>query len=179
MPRLRFAAVLVMLVTGLAACGGATGTTPAGTPDTPAGEPTDGSPAETTSAGGGSTDIPSIAAGTFKAATAHLEMSGDRSGSMDAEGTAMAVPDFTLLTFVGTKNDGTLQIAFGGADGSVVTAQLGTTATAGNIGSECNVGLSRNDATGVTGEFSCPNLEAIDGATVVTVAIQGTFSADR
>lgn len=185
--------LLISSLTLLAACG--SGTNPAGGGDSP----TDAMAAEaaaTEDPGGGGTgdgstggtvqDIPTIADGYYKTGTAHVEVSGDKSQTVDVELIGAASGTFTgstvLQYFTGEGADGvSVVIGFDKEAGASIAITSGVIVAGGGPEQDCSFSLDRNDASGIGGSFACSGLAGmVAGAlTTNTVNIQATFTANR
>lgn len=128
--------------------------------------------------GGGSTDLaPAIPDGTALNGTATAEVSGDRSFTFQASGTGFVDGGFASVLYLDAAAGGSIQVTISGVEGSAGIAITSETfATGGAAGEDCEVTLSRNDPSGIEGEFRCSDLPAIEGATSLTVDARGTFS---
>ncbi len=185
---LAFALVALLSV---AACGGGGGSGDAsgdggaqdggGAAATPAGQEPTTAPA----AGGGDDDVPVIADGTYTAGTAHIEVTGDKSMTVDAPlvpGASSTASGSTLLMFLLGEGEAavTLTVAVNADPGPAISLASATVFTAGGGDEGCRFRFTRNDASGVAGTFACPGLEGMSagGAEQATVDVNGTFSAD-
>lgn len=187
MPRLLLALVSVTLM--IAACGGsASPTTTVST--TATGAPTSGNAAPATpvgGGGGGTAGIPTIADGVYKSGTARVELSGPRTETLDVGlGTGITTGGNTVLAFASSDSQRVVQLSFlaaGSPDpGAVTVTTLNPTAlstTAGTWGKECQIKITRNNASGLSGEFSCTDAAAVAGAIVTKSSFKGTFAVER
>jgi hypothetical protein len=179
------AASLVLL---LSACGGAanapiasgTSTVAATAAPTPTTAPVGGG-------GGANAGIPAIADGSFRSGKVHVEVSGGKNETVDI-GTlsGSTTSGSTFLVYANADIQKVVQFSFlaptesdrGGVTVGV-TAGAVAFATIGTWGKDCQVKITRNDAAGLSGEFSCSNAPASEGIRGFGVNIKGTFSAER
>ena len=193
MARLVAIILLIASLTFLAACGGGSNPADGG------GSATDAATTEATatadSGGGGSGngttgatahDIPTIADGYYKTGTAHVEVSGDKSQTVDVELIGAASGTFTgstvLQYFTGEGTEGvSVVIGFDKESGASIAFTSAVIVAGGGAEQGCAFNLDRNDAAGIGGSFSCSGLAGlVAGAlTTNTVNIQATFTADR
>jgi hypothetical protein len=185
---------LVLTVCLLTACGGSTSSTTSGTatPGTATtgggttggattGATTTSSPVATVGGGGGTTGIPVVADGSFKTGTAHIEISGGRSDTFDLRSAGgFAASGSASIVFTDSQRTFNLTFTGGGeAAGAIVIATSAYTIGA-ELGKECQIKVTRNDANGLSGELTCKDATGIAlPATPLAVNIKGTFSADR
>jgi hypothetical protein len=183
--RLMFMVGPVLVVALLGACGGSSDDDP-GDGTQPASQATRGGAATSAATsgdgdGGGGTDIPAIKDGNFSSGHVHVEISGDKDVTVDADGGGIASGGFALFTY--TNGEASVQFAFQAGsedDPGAVVITTSEVATAGEWGKDCEVDVDQS-GTEVTGEFSCGKLDAIaPGSTdTYTVRVRGTFSAKR
>lgn len=130
--------------------------------------------------GGKGAGIPKIADGTYKEGTATVEVSGEDEANFDSLTIGQTDGGVTLLSFMGAG--GNLTIGFGpGADDSSVSAGLAGLSVGGSFGKECGVQFSKNDSSGLAGEFTCTKAPAVDSGSgkLGERDLKGTFSVER
>ncbi len=180
-------ALALVAILSLAACGGGGSGGDGGNGDatsptaTLAGEEPTTAPA----AGGGGGDVPTIADGVYMAGTAHIEVSGDKSLTVDAPlvpGASITTNGATLLYYVvGEGEDAVSLNVFVTSDsGPGINLTSAAIITAGGPDEGCRFEFSRNDGSGITGTFTCSDLVGLSpgGLEQPTVDVKGTFSAD-
>ena len=196
MHRLGSISLVVALGLLLASCGSSTPGTAGGSasvnPSAPAASNDAASPPDETVApsvastvGGGGT-IPTIAEGRYTAGKSHFEISGEASETVDADLAAAAsvtAEGLTLLSYsAGSGATGVVaHVVFNPDLGPSISYQSAKLVTAGGVPEGCHVELTKNDASGLAGTFSCTGLDAlVPGAVTTTkVNVNGTFSANR
>ena len=176
------------------ACG-SSGTAATATPSAPAGQAsapghtaaaasqaTEG-PAATDSGGSSGDviqrDLPKIVDGAWTKGTAHIEVTGGRSVTFDAPGSAAGVGGTGVLTFINATASQSFTASVSNAEQSGLSITSGTFVAAGTGGQECQLKITRNETAGLAGEFSCSNALAAESTTGQTfnVNIRGSFSA--
>lgn len=198
-----------MLAIGLmlAACGGGStpttgsGASSAAPPGGQSVEPapsTDGQSAEPVSpsasaepppsqGGGGTGSVPVLTSGDWTSGTARADVSGDVSGTIDANllvGLATTDGDATQLTYISTDSQSTIAVAINGSivSISVTNGAAGWTGGGGTTeGAQCSATFTKGDATSVAGTVTCDGAPVIDasGAINKTARMVVTFEAKR
>jgi hypothetical protein len=185
----RVMASAASLVLVLSACGGAANAPIASGTSTVAATAT---PIPTTApvggGGGANAGIPAIADGSFQSGKVHVEVSGggknetldiDRLSGATTSGSAFLVyttadvQKVVQLSLLAPTESDRGGVTVGVTAGAVAFATIGT------WGKDCQVKITRNDAAGLSGEFSCSNAPASEGLRGFGVNIKGTFSAER
>jgi hypothetical protein len=109
--------------------------------------------------------------------TAHIDVSGDIDMAVDyAQGGGYTATDQMSLSFFGTDSNEALGVLIQPGGGGGITWGTGQMAAGGQYPSGCDIGLTKNDATEIAGTFLCEDVPGVDGATNVTVTLEGTFS---
>jgi hypothetical protein len=196
LPRLLLALIPVTIL--IVACGGSA-TPAANAPLTSAGG---GVPNASATGGGGATGaptnppggggganagIPTIADGTYASGTAHVEISGGRNDTFDVDAASgITAGGNTILAFTGADNQKVVQLSFlapgqGTPGGLSVATNVSNAvfAMAGTWGGECQVKITRNNSSGLSGEFSCKDAPGLAGVIGGKFNIKGTFAAER
>lgn len=194
MRRLESIALPVALGLLLASCGsstpgGAAGSAPV-VPSVAAASNDSESPTDETQpsagGGGGGGSIPTIADGRYKGGTAHIEVSGDVNETLDAALSpvvSITTSGLTALTY--STGSATTQVVvnvvFNPDTGPAISYQSAKVLAAGGVSEGCHVELTKNDASGLAGTFSCSGLEGLAPGAVdpAKVDLKGTYSADR
>jgi hypothetical protein len=149
---------------------------------------TGGAPTNPPGGGGGANaGIPTIADGTYTSGTAHVEISGGRNDTFDVDSASgVTAGGNTILAFTGADNQKVVQLSFlapgqGTSGGLSVATNVSNAvfATAGTWGGECQVRITRNNASGLSGEFSCKDANGLAGVIGGKFNIKGTFAAER
>jgi hypothetical protein len=192
LPMRRLQRLLVIPATILiAACAASTSPTAGGATATSGGTTSTGgttSSGGTTSGGGTAVSMPTIADGAFKSGTTHVEISGGRNETFDVStGGDVTTGGTTLLVFASSDNQRVVQMSFlppGEADpGIFTTATTSGTAVGGALsgtwGKECQVKFTRNNASGLSGEFTCKDAAGLSGLVTMNANVKGTFSVER
>jgi hypothetical protein len=188
-PRLLIALIPATILA--VACGGSASPA-ANAPLTAGGSPAastgGGAPTQPAGGGGGANaGIPTIADGAYKSGTAHVEVSGGRTDTFDGSAAGgITSGGNTILVFSSTDNQKVVQISFlapgqTGAGGVSVSTNVGGSvfSTGGGWGSECQIKVTRNNASGVSGEFTCQDAPGIAGVVGGKFNIKGTFAVER
>jgi hypothetical protein len=167
----------------VSACGGGAGSSSA--PSVDGSQPSEAATSPDASSGGGSgggagiTGLKPVEDGNFTSGQLHVEMTGDRTATVDATGNGFAGGGVAVLTFVDSANTSLTTIGFSTVEEVGLAVQIGTVATAVNWGDGCTATITRQDATGISGEFTCQDVPGIDTADALTLSLQGTFSAEH
>jgi hypothetical protein len=163
----------------------ATASAPAPGPSEPAPTvpPEASEPAETPAGGdggGGSNGISAVTVeGQLSRGTASVDVTGDVTFSVEATGTGFSTGGFASMVYIG-EGGASIQLAISAEAGSAgVAVTRGALATGGSFGTDCDITLSRNDGTGIAGDFSCADLPAIEGAVSKTVSLTGQFVMEK
>jgi len=181
-------AVFAILTLSLGACGsspGASGDT--GTESQPADASEPVADATTDGGGGGSGggDIPTIADAMYMTGSVHVEVSGDKSQTVDAELVGGASGTFsgqTILTYiVGEGQEAvTVGISVSAESGATIAFSSAVLVAGGGADQGCSFGLDKNDAAGIAGTMSCSGVEGLTtGLETPIVKIEAAFSANR
>ena len=167
----------------VSACGGNAGSSSAPSVDggTQASEAATSPEASAGGGGGGVgiTGLKPVEDGNFPSAKAHIEITGDRTATVDATGNGFAGGGVAVLTFIDSANSSLTTIGLSTVDEVGLAVQIGTVATAVNWGQGCTATITRQDATGISGEFTCQDVPGIDTADALTLSLKGTFSAEH
>jgi hypothetical protein len=174
---------LISVAILMAACGGTV------TPAVDATLPVGGVPTVPGGGGGGgaaNAGLPTIADGAYKSGTTHIELSGGRNETFDVGvGSGITSAGNTILGFTSADNTKVVQMSFlapgQGAGALSVSTNVASTvfSTAGAWGQECQVKITRNNASGLSGEFSCKDAPGVSGLTALKINVKGTFSVER
>ena len=167
------------------ACGGGagTGTDPDGAADGDQGGAVESQAAE--APGGG--DLPDVADGAYTGGTAHIEVTGDKTlnadlalrshhvhhgGRRDRPGRSTRAANRILIHTI---------VAFGTESGPAFSLTSPVVFAAGGLEQGCAFELTRNDASGLAGTFTCRGLDGMsaEGLEQPKVDVVGTFTADR
>jgi hypothetical protein len=180
MPRRLLALIPVAIL--IVACGGS------GSPTTNVSTAANAEPTTTAGSGGGaSAGIPTIADGQYKSGTTHVELSGGRSDTFDLRlATGITSGGDSLFAFTSADNQKIVRITFL-APGSSDTGTVSVTSlvapnlltVGGTWGQECQIKITRNNGSGLSGEFSCKDAPSVTGTALSKADLKGTFSADR
>lgn len=139
--------------------------------------------------GAANANIPTIADGAYKSGAAHVELSGGKNETLDvAAGGGVTSLGNTILQFGSTDGQRIVQLSFlapgqsgSGSGGVSVSENVSNSvfSTAGTWGGECQIKITRNNASGLSGEFSCTDAPGISGVVGGKFNIKGTFAAER
>jgi hypothetical protein len=189
--------VAVSLAAVLAACGGsggggaATGSptdappvdAPAPTEPPAAGAPTDAAPGGQPAGGG---EIPALADGLWSGGTFKADFGGTHPLSVEAPltaGTSITSGGFTSLFYsLGTQPDLTVvQFVLDPATGGAINFTSPTVLVAGGPAEGCVTTVDKNDASGIAGTFTCPDMPGmlIGSNDEVRNSVNATWSAER
>jgi hypothetical protein len=124
-------------------------------------------------------DLPPIVDGAWTNGTLHIDVTGGRTESFDLPGGAIAAGGASILTFGDASGDRTVQATISGTDPSGFTLVTPDLLAAGMWGGDCQLKVTRNEAAGIAGEFSCPTITGGNpkATETVPVSISGKFSA--
>jgi hypothetical protein len=168
----------------IAACGGSA--LPAADVSPTASGAATASATPSASAGGGggtSAGIPTIADGAYRSGRTHLEISGGKSDTVDASGAGgFTQSNTTVLVLPSADNKKIVTLSFLApteSDRGAVAVTTSEYSFVGEWGKECQVRFTRNDASGLSGEFSCRDAPGVAVLTDVMVNVTGTFSVER
>ena len=170
------------------ACGGGAGTEgdPDDAPDGDTGGAVASQPAEAPGGNAGGGDLPDVADGTYTGGTAHIEVTGDKSLSVDLPldpVTSITAEGATGLAFYTGSEPDVIHtiVAFGTESGPAFSLTSPVVFAAGGLEQGCVFEITRNDATGLTGTFTCRGLDGMsaEGLEQPKVDVVGTFTADR
>ena len=78
--------------------------------------------------------------------------------SFDLPGGAIAAGGASILTFGDASGERTVQATISGTDPSGFTLVTPDLLAAGMWGGDCQLKVTRNEAAGIAGEFSCPTI---------------------
>ena len=176
--------VTTLLAVLVSACGGNAGSSAAPSVDGGT-QPSEAATSPDTSSGGGGgagagiVGLKPIEDGTYTSAKVHVEMSGDRSATNDATGNGFAGSGVAVLTFADSANSSLITIGLSTVEAVGIAVQIGTVATAVNWGGGCTATITRQDATGLSGEFTCQDVDGVDGVQALKLSLKGTFSAEH
>ena len=186
-PHRRSTAGLLVVVLVLAACGGSAATTapdgsgsaPTAPPDGQSAEPT--APPASQGGNGGTGSVPTLTDGDWTAGTAHADVTGDVSATLDANllvGLATTQGAATQLTY--TTTDGQISVAINGPDVSVSVSN-GQWVGGGGTTTMCTSTFTKGDATNVAGTVTCNGSPIIDASGVAgkSANLVVTFEASR
>ncbi len=188
---LRLVLVMLLPIALFAACGGDDDDTGSGDTGQTATAESSGDGDETPSddatdegeddEGDGGSERPKFDDGAYSKGEVHVEISGDRDVTVDAEGNGFVSGGFALFTYA--SSDASVILGFSGEDEpdpGAISITLEELATGAEWGTDCELTVDQSDSS-VEGEFSCDDVEGIaTGSTdVLKVDIRGTFSASR
>jgi len=141
-----------------------------------------GNPAEPAIDAGGAVNAPTIADATYTSGSAHIEVSGGKQLTLDAQlaaGMSMTGAGATLLMYPTEGSQGELfSISNSPETGLNFTLQAPGLVT-GSDAPTCPIELTQNDASGIAGRFDCSGLDALLGAVGGSVNVKATFSASK
>ena len=183
----------VALAALLASCGGSSSpTTQAGDVATPAATNAatgdTGNNTEPTEAPAAGNAAPvKIADANYSSGMAHVEITGGQKLTFDGQlviGVSFTNTGTTVITYQGGAGNDTVAFAISSnpdTPDAGLTFSLSTTTwvTGGDRTSGCVIDLTRNDASGLEGQFTCRGMQAIAGSGVSTVDVTATFSAAK
>jgi hypothetical protein len=181
-PSRSLAAILFAgVLAGLTACGGS-----ASGPTSGAAGPSDGTSEESvgggpTSDGGGTVQAVTIADANYTTGSAHVEVSGGKQATLDSQlipGVSMTTEGTTLLMYAAGEgeNASVFSISNGVDTGLAFTLSAQGIVTAGDGSTGCAIELTKNDGSGVEGQFTCRGMQTV-GLDMTAVDVSGTFSA--
>jgi hypothetical protein len=197
MRSIRLALAFAAVVAVVGACGGSSGSAaPKATAADAGSQPapsaaTKGGGSDDSGAGdgssGGDASIPKIGDATYKSGTANVKITGEKSLDLTgkiAEGGALTIGGTTVLQYALPSDGGFIQISFlqdDSSSGSGIAVTDGDFVTSGAWGEDCDVTLSRNDGSGIAGDFRCKGLTGADTklAKAYKIDMEGSFQADR
>ncbi len=168
----------------LAACAspaGSPGASSGGEPSTAASE----APAASDGGGGGGGGGigTTLNDGAWSGGEAHVSMSGDASGTVDASlQPTISFTDggSTTLIYVDADSGSSVAVSVTSGDfaASVTTAEM---VAGGGTTTNCTVNYHSTDDNNISGDFSCPDSPAVTATGVVEGAVdfEGSFSATR
>lgn len=192
------AALMILAILTLAACGASEGGGGSGGVSEPSvaasegapsaapseGEPVDSpEPSATDSGGGtgGSGDFPEVADGIFDTGTMRVEISGGHDATTDVEASGVATGGGVFISGAGA--DGVAaQVVWSNAEGSGGAAYTDAkVATAADMVEQCELDVSKNDGSGLEGVVECKGIEALvnGGLTSTTIDLRIEFAVDR
>lgn len=179
------AALIMSLVAVASACGGAA-STPTVDGSTPGSTGTNVEQAAQTAEaadGGGAVQAVTIADALYNTGSAHVEVSGGKQLTLDAQlvpGASMTTGGTTLLAYAAGEGENTsvFSISNGADTGLAFTLTAPGIVTGGDGTTGCAIELTKNDGSGLEGRFTCRRLQAV-GLDLTTVDISATFSAAR
>ena len=130
----------------------------------------------------GGVNAPAIADALYMTGTAHIEVTGGRSLTTDATlvpGASMTTGGTTLLLYgAGEGQDAVvISISNGPGTGLAMTITAPQLTTGGDGSTGCGFDITRNDATGITGSFSCRGISTV-GLDLTNVDVSGSFTAE-
>lgn len=180
--RLAAAGLLVTLATVAWACGGSAST---GTGDGSAPQAAESSTDVAAQPGEMPNPVANavtIADAGYTRGSAHVEVSGGRQLVIDGQllaGMSMTTEGTTLLMYpAGDGSSGVLFTVSNGADTGLAFTVTGPDVTTGGDGTNgCAIELTKNDASGLAGQFDCRGLDAI-ALDAPKVDVRGTFTAE-
>jgi hypothetical protein len=170
------------------ACGGGagTGTDPDGAADGDQGAAVASQAAEAPGGDAGGGDLPDVADGTYSGGTAHIEVTGDKTLSVDLPLdpiTSITAEDTTVLTFYTGSEPNLIHalVGFGTDSEPAFSLTSPVLFAAGGPEHGCVLEVTRNDASGLAGTFTCTDLDTMsgDGLEQPNVDVVATFTADR
>jgi hypothetical protein len=198
MGSIRSMLALVAIAAVVVACGGSSGTAApkataaasaaSGGSDVEASAETEGSGDSDTGGGssGGDASIPKIGDASYKSGTANVKISGEKSLDLQgeiSENGALTIGGATVLQYALPTEGGFIQISFLQDESSTSGIALadGDFILAGTWGEDCDVKVTRNDGSGLAGDFVCKGLTGADSklAKAYQVDMTGSFSADK
>jgi hypothetical protein len=145
----------------------------------------DKSPEPTSGGGGGNAnkDLPTLQDGNYENGTVHVEITGDKKQTIDADGNAFVSGGYALISYVNDDNNAAVILAIshdtedepGGL--SITTKEL---ATAGDWSKGCKISATQN-GNDVKGDFSCDDIEYVEIGSVDTgkIDVKGTFTLKK
>jgi hypothetical protein len=186
------AVLAILAVMVLAACGSAddgggggesaepsTAASAAPSEGTPADSP-EPSDAEPSQDGGGGGDFPEVADGNFATGTMRVEIRGGHDTTTDLDASGLPVAGGVFIS--GGSTAASAQIAWSKAEGNGgVSYTDAEVATAADIVEQCELDISKNDASGLDGVIECKGIEALvnGGLTTATIDLKVEFKMDR
>lgn len=173
--RQRWLVLLVLAATALAACGSG-----GGSPQPSSGGPSEGAPSQATesdapepSEGGGGGDLPEVGDNLFSGGKMKIDVSGDADFEADVEANGIVTGGAVFLT--GSNESLALQIAWSTTEGGGI-AMTTTDLVVGAEFTSCDLNVTKNDPTGLSGTVECIGADAIkNGITGIKVDIRVGF----
>jgi hypothetical protein len=178
--------VLIVLVTTLIGCGGAT--TPGASGSVGTVSPGDTPPPTTEPDAGASVpvDNPPILDGTFSTGKIHVEVSGEVNKTFDfplQAGGGFSGQGSTVLTYGESATGAAVVILSAETQGFTISSPEFSVGGSSGEGNNCTISVSQSDAARVAGTFDCKGAIGLagDGAAMkqVTADLRGTFEASR
>ena len=192
MARIVASILLIASLTLVAACGGSNpaggggSATDSASTDAAATEDAGGGGSGDGTTGGVVQDMPTIADGYYATGTAHVEISGDKSQTVDVELIGAASGTFTGSTVLqyttGEGNEGvSVVVGLDKASGASIAFTSAVVVAGGGPEQHCSFNLDRNEASGIGGSFACSGLAGLapGGLTTSSVNLEATFTANR
>jgi hypothetical protein len=124
------------------------------------------------------TGIPTIVTANWQKATAHVDVSRDKTESFDMTGAIVGLNGIAIGTFGDPGSQQTMQMTISGLEHTGFALTTPNLLAGGSWGDECQIKITKNDASGFAGEFSCSNVDGADraGTQALHLDIRGTFS---
>ena len=188
---LRFPRVATALAIGLlftSACGGSSKPAAKSSDNTPTGQNSSSSQSTDSSSNGGGGGGGTIAGGgvvigNYSQGSAHVEISGGRSESTDFNAAGGATtPDGTFVSFTSGDGQNSMTITVSPKqDETGVAVSINGLTTGGAFNDKCRIDVTKNDASELTGTFTCTGVDGVSGSQVFqgNLNVTGRFSAKR
>lgn len=134
--------------------------------------------------GGGTSGIPEVDDGAWNSGTINVEISGDKSESIDAsltEGGGYTIEGYTILAFSNDAKTTSIQLTLSNTDGesgiAITTPQV---VTGGAWGDTCEIEATV-DGSKLRGEFRCDDVDSISptAAEAYLLDTSGEFEVSR
>jgi hypothetical protein len=179
--------VLVAALLLATACGGSSSPKPSaastGT-NSQSSQQTSSSSDSSSTSGSSSSDAgaaPQIFDANYQQGSAHVEISGGANRTVDlTKAGGYTVSGATVVTFTDAQSQNALSVTSSksSGDASGITLTAGGISTAGEFGRDCQLTVTKNDASEFAGKIQCTNVDGIEGSTVHSgLNVNGTFSA--
>lgn len=141
-----------------------------------------GVPADATATqAGGPVQAVTIVEAVYATGAAHVEVSGGKQLTLDGQlvaGASMTVEGGTLLLYSAGEGESAsvFAISNGGDSGIGFTLTAPGVVSGGDASTGCAINLTKNDASGVEGNFDCQGQTTV-GLDQATIGVRATFSA--
>ena len=192
MPIRRSPGLLLLVAALVAACGSSGGTSqPTRATSTSAPQPTQAgggatlAPISTPAGGGGggvgSNGVPTIVDGAYPTGTVHVEITGDQTITVDAVGGGAGVNGAVILNYARAADGYAISFSLLKDEDSGWAMTSANLILGGTWGQDCDIKITRNDGSGLSGEFSCQGVDGIDGTGQKSyrLNVKGNFTNTR